>query len=487
MPPQSRIEKVQKEGRTLLAIQALRKGQLSSGRAGSKLYEVPNSTLSHRARGRPARVELRANNHKLTETEENALEQWILSMDERGYPPRICAVHEAAELLLKQRVALPVASIGKNWARNFVNRHPRLTSKYTYKYDYQRAKCEDPEKLQAWFRLVENMVCKYGIVSDDIYNFDEVGYIMGHIGTTRVVTSSDRRGRPITIQPGDHDWITSIEGVNSCGWSLPPMLILAGKVHISTWYENIDIPHDWVITLSENGWTTDKIGLEWIRDIFDPITVPRTVGTYRLLILDGHSSHATPEFDKFCAERSIITLCMPAYSSHLLQPLDVGCFSLLKAVYRRLVAENARLGINHVDKPEFLSIYSKARLEALSTSNIYSGFRATGLIPLDPEQVLSRLQITLRTLSPIPAPPDTQWQPETLYNIVDLERQAALLKDLLKQRIQSPPTPTDRVVNQLLKGCQMAMHNAVLLASENTNYELQTRSKRQKGKQRGCI
>lgn len=76
---------------------------------------------------------------------------------------------------------------------------------------------------------------------------------MGIIGTTRVVTRSDRRGRPVTIQPGDREWVISIESVNSRGWSLPPMLIFAGKVHISTWYENNDIPRDWVITLSENG------------------------------------------------------------------------------------------------------------------------------------------------------------------------------------------------------------------------------------------
>ena len=78
------------------------------------------------------------------------------------------------------------------------------------------------------------MINKYGIVEDDIYNFDEVGYAMGLIGTTRVVTSSDRRGRPVTLQLGDWEWVTSIECINSCGWVLPPMLIFAGKVHIST-------------------------------------------------------------------------------------------------------------------------------------------------------------------------------------------------------------------------------------------------------------
>src|SRR5438045_5498369 len=123
-------------------------------------------------------------------------------MDKHGYPPRICAVHEAAELLLKQCTIGPSASIGKNWPCNFVNCQPQLKSKYTWNYNYQRAQCEDPEKLQDWFQLVGNMICKYGIVFDDIYNFDEVGYAMGLVGTTRVVTASDRCGRPVTTQPG---------------------------------------------------------------------------------------------------------------------------------------------------------------------------------------------------------------------------------------------------------------------------------------------
>jgi hypothetical protein len=38
-------------------------------------------------------------------------------------------------------------------------------------------------------------------------------------------------------------------------------------------------------------------------------------------------------FQQYCKENKIITLCMPPPSSHLLQPLDVGCFALLKVGY----------------------------------------------------------------------------------------------------------------------------------------------------------
>ena len=39
------------------------------------------------------------------------------------------------------------------------------------------------------------------------------------------------------------------------------------------------------------------------------------------------------EFDDYCKFNNIITVNMPAYSSHLLQLLDIKIFSFLKAAY----------------------------------------------------------------------------------------------------------------------------------------------------------
>ena len=79
--------------------------------------------------------------------------------------------------------------------------------------------------------------------------------------------------------------------------------------------------------MSDNGWTNDELGFEWLQEMFEKHTASQAIGRYRLLILNGHSSHATATFDHFCTERNIIPLYMPPHSSHILQPLDVGCFS----------------------------------------------------------------------------------------------------------------------------------------------------------------
>ena len=45
---------------------------------------------------------------------------------------------------------------------------------------------------------------------------------------------------------------------------------------------------------------------------------------------------------------------MPLYLSHILQPLDVGCFSPLKWAYGRQVKKLIRNRFNHITKMEFL-------------------------------------------------------------------------------------------------------------------------------------
>jgi UDP-N-acetylglucosamine pyrophosphorylase len=91
---------------------------------------------------------------------------------------------------------------------------------------------------------------------------------------------------------------------------------------------------------------------------------------------------------------------MPPHTSHLLQPLNVGCFSPLKVLYGHKVSELARQSIYHVDKDKFLYIYARVRTSVLLGQNVLSGFQATGLILFSPERVLESLTV-VRMPSPL--------------------------------------------------------------------------------------
>ena len=91
---------------------------------------------------------------------------------------------------------------------------------------------------------MEDTKAKYGIHNDDIHNFDETGFQIGVASSSKVVTGSERRARPELVQPGDREWVTVIKSICAARYATPPFIIYKGRVHISAWYEETDIPHD---------------------------------------------------------------------------------------------------------------------------------------------------------------------------------------------------------------------------------------------------
>jgi hypothetical protein len=181
------------------------------------LYDVPLTTLQRRVQGQLAQRDTRLSNCKLTDAKELTLVEWILSMDQRSLSPKADAVRQMANLLIQKRSDLGQGiTVSKRWVLNFVRRHETLQARYNRKYDYQRAKCEDPTLIRNWFQLVQNTIAKYGILDEDIYNFDKTGFQMGVILTAKVITGADR-GRPVSIQPRNREWVIVIDCICSSG------------------------------------------------------------------------------------------------------------------------------------------------------------------------------------------------------------------------------------------------------------------------------
>ena len=93
---------------------------------------------------------------------------------------------------------------------------------------------------------------------------------MGVCIISKVITAVERSKRPYTVIQGNQEWVTIIECVSSKGISIPLVVILKAKEHQAAWYQEPGLPKDWVLTTSENGWTTDKIGLQWLKEVFEP-------------------------------------------------------------------------------------------------------------------------------------------------------------------------------------------------------------------------
>ena len=105
-------------------------------------------------------------------------------------------------------------------------------------------------------------------------------------------------------------------------------------------------------------------------------------------------------------------------------------------------------------------------------------------MPFKPDCVLSKLlNISLYISTPPGSRPSSRssiFSPKTPKTVLQLQKQASLLKELLKKRSRSPPSPSKTVINGIIKGCYLSIHNAALLAQENTELRALYEKKRQK-------
>ncbi|EED16659.1 conserved hypothetical protein [Talaromyces stipitatus ATCC 10500] len=474
MPPirqKDPLQSAQIEGKIELAISDLKNGRIRSIREAARIYTIPRTTLQDRMNGIQYRQITRANHHKLTQSEEDSLVKWVLDLNKRGLPPRHSLVREMVNYLLLQR---DKPQVGKNWITRLIKRCPEIDSKFARKYNYERAKCEDPKIIQEHFNRVRDAISEYGILPEDIYNFDETGFAMGLCATAKVITGSDRYARPKLLQPGNREWVTAIEATNSTGWAIPSYIIFKAKKNVRLgWFD--DLPSDWRINISENG-------LEWLKTHFIPYINGRSMGSYRMLILDGHGSHLTEEFDRTCIENNIIPICMPPHSSHLFQPLDVGCFPVLKRHYGQLVEQRMRLGFNHIDKMDFLMAFPQARTVAYKAQTIWNSFAATGLVPFNPDRVTQQLNIQLKTPTPPPSRSSNTQSSclQTPQNPRQFKRQMTTIKKRIGRRTRSSSEVIDEAILRISKAYETTRNDLLLIRKENHDLRAAHEKEKQK-------
>jgi len=168
------------------------------------------------------------------------------------------------------------------------------------------------------------------------------------------------------------------------------MIIFKGENFSKAWVPSgMDMEWNWACT--SKGWICDDLAFQWIRRVFDPATRKKANGRRRALVCDGHGSHVQPEVLRFCIDNNVSLLLLPAHSSHLCQPLDVGVFSPLKTYMGQELDEIMRYGIPNIRKFEWADCYRLARPKGLSKPNIKSGFVAAGLYPFNRRKVLVRM------------------------------------------------------------------------------------------------
>lgn len=139
-----------------------------------------------------------------------------------------------------------------------------------------------------------------------------------------------------SVQDGNREFITLIAYVSALGKAGNPTLLYKGDSGDlqDSWVEDLSEKDEAFFGVSPKGWTNNDFGLSWLCEVFEPSTRPASPRTWRLLIVDGHSSHINLAFIEKALEKKVLILVLPPHLTHRLQPCDVSLFGPLATEYQ---------------------------------------------------------------------------------------------------------------------------------------------------------
>ena len=91
--------------------------------------------------------------------------------------------------------------------------------------------------------------------------------------------------------------------------------------------------------------------------------------------------------------------------------------------------------MNHITKAEFLIAFQAAFFKVFIPDNVKAGFSGAGLVPLDPEKVISKLDVKLSTPSPTGSLPaaTVPWASQTPRNLAEATSQTDFIKNRVRR------------------------------------------------------
>jgi hypothetical protein len=367
--------------------------------------DVPYQRLRARYHGRKTLSERSGGHFKLNESQNFVLREFVRFLDQLGVSARVAHVVRCANTILQADHAdpsLPPPTVTTRWAKAWINRQEDIFVRRQRHLDLNRALAHDIDGIQKWFDGFIKLVTDYGINPADIWNFDETGFRIG-IGKDQWIITYEPNRRHFMAAPDNRESMTAVESVNAIGDVIAPMLVIQGSQFLARYFT--DLPDRYCIAMNDTGYTNDEICLDWVKH-WEKESRTIQKGVWRLLLFDGFDSHLTKEFLDVLESNKVIPYRLIPHSTHLLQPLDVGCFQPYKHWHSEAVDAATRTGCTSFNKVEFLAAINSIRRQTFKRTTIRSGWQKTGLIPYNPEVVLGKLrEMEINSFQAIPATP----------------------------------------------------------------------------------
>ncbi len=348
-------------------------------RRASEEYDIPRSTLHDHISGRIMFGAKSGPKSYLTPTEEDELVNFLSGMNSVGYSRTVKQIIEIVQAACDAK-GIHV-KVSPSWWKSFKGRHDNLVLRIPERLTHSRVKGVSHTVIENYFYLLEETLHQSEMCDRpcQIFNLDESGFPLNPKPSKVVCCKGSKH--PSSIVSAEKSQMTVLACCSAGGQAIPPLVIYDRK----TLKPELTLGGT-MYGLSDNGWMDWEIFEAWFINRFLVYAPPaRPI----LLLMDGHSSHFSPLFVNKAAEEKIIVFCLPPNSTHKTQPLDKGVFGPLKKAWTEqchsyLLKNPGKV----VTRYQFSLLFGQAWMQAMTPNNIISGFRVTGVYPVNCYKIL---------------------------------------------------------------------------------------------------
>ena len=358
------------------ALEAVKSGETSINQA-AKDHGIPRTTLKDKVSGRVAHGTKPAHPKYLNETEEKEFAEFLIQTSVADYGKSRRDVMSIVEKVAKQKNLLRKSKITQGWWREFLRRQEHLSLRRGDNTVHVRMDAVNEDTITHYFDLLKQTLVDNSLTNspERIYNVDETGVPLDP-RTPNVVTRKETK-KVQYRSTGKKSQITVVACGSATGQIIPLTVNFEAKRVNNAWTRNELTGMTY--GCSDSGWLTTELFESWLFDHFLKHAVSeRPI----LLLLDGHGTHYQLEVIRYARQNGVLMLCLPPHTIHEAQ-WRTACHEYSQANPGKVITN-----FNFVD------LFAKAFMQAVTPANLVAGFKSYGIYPLDSSAIQTLVSVS---------------------------------------------------------------------------------------------